>query len=161
MTGLQDKAIERIINGDDARFNAMGAELKSPTIAPSAQEKDNGFGAFLSKVKADIGGALERVFDKSAAYDKEAQKAYENRAAIVSQFAAEYQSGKISPDTMKNMEYLKDKNALATGNSSARISDGLYDYVKENPTSFGLTVKETATYQGGKQDLTIYGSMKA
>lgn len=59
------------------------------------------------------------------------------------------------------MEYLKDKNALATGDSSARISDGLYDYVKQNLTSFGLTAKETATYQGGKQDITVYGSMKA
>lgn len=161
MTGLQDKAIERIINGDDARFNAMGAELKDPTKTPSAQVKDSGLGSFLSKVKADIGGALDSVFDKSAAYDKEAQKAYENRASIVSTFAAEYRSGKISPDTMKNMEYLKDKNALATGDSSARISDGLYDYVKQNLTSFGLTAKETATYQGGKQDITIYGSMNA
>lgn len=138
----------------DPSLKAVAAPGKavSSVLGPVA----DGLGEIWAWGKGKVAG----TFSDSANFDTKAQEAYKNRDAIISSFAAGYRANSISPETMQGMEYLKDKKML-TETSSGRISEGLYDYVKENPSNFGLKVEAVKTYDGGKQDLTLYGSMKA
>lgn len=123
-------------------------------VADIVEDGANWFSEKWAGIKEAFGGVN---------YDEEAQEAYGNRAEIISQFAQEYRAKELTPETMRNMEYLKDSGALdASGddNTSARISGSFLEMVKEDPGYYGLQQTGMETYDNGAQDIPVYESVK-
>lgn len=88
-------------------------------------------------------------------YDEEAQSAYENKDEIIHNFAEQYHARNLTPETMRNMEYLQDAGAL-DGSPDARISNSLFDMVKESPDMYGLEKTRTELYNDNQEAVPIY-----
>ncbi len=107
---------------------------------------------------SDRWGDIKEAFS-GVNYDDEAQDAYGNRNTIISQFAHEYRSDELSPETMRNMEYLKDAGALEMSGEegiSSRIASGYLDRIQENPSNYGLEVESVEPYKNDQEDVTVY-----